>query len=62
MLSDARYWGRPGETIVRVRIPEEHFGKIRSNSEEYWCYPDEIPAAWLEVVGEEEKDWSPSGR
>ena len=62
MLSDARYWARPGETIVRVRIPDANLSAIRSNREEYYCYPDEIPTAWLEVVGDDEKDWSPSGR
>jgi hypothetical protein len=48
--------------IVRVRIPEANLGDIRLNSEEYYCYPSEIPAAWLEVVGQDETDWSPSGR
>jgi hypothetical protein len=62
MLSDARYWARPGETIVRVRIPEANLANVRSNREEYYCYPNEIPAGWLEIVGEDEIDWSPSGR
>ena len=62
LLMNARTWARPGETIVRVRIPETHVANIRSNSEEFWCYPNEIPAAWLEVVGDDEQDWSPTGR
>jgi hypothetical protein len=62
MLSGARQWARSGETIVRVRIPQANLADIRSNSEEYYCYPNEIPAAWLEVVGESETDWTPSER
>jgi len=58
-LSNARQWARPGETILRVRVPDVNLAKIRSNSEEYWSYPDVIPAAWLEVVGEHESDWQP---
>lgn len=67
MLSEARYWAHHNgldETgiVVRVRVPDPSLADIRSNSEQYYCYPDEIPAAWLEVVGPDEKDWSPSGR
>jgi hypothetical protein len=62
LLLNARHWARPGETIVRIRIPEAHLGDMRSNREDYSCYPDEIPAAWLEVVRDDEVDWSPSGQ
>jgi hypothetical protein len=61
LLMNARHWARPGETIVRVRIPETNLREIRSNREQHYCYPNEIPAAWLEVVGDGEVDWSPSG-
>jgi hypothetical protein len=32
-LASARWWGQPGETIVRIRFPPEELGKIRANSE-----------------------------
>jgi hypothetical protein len=49
-VAGARFWGRPGETIVRIRFPPEELDKIRANSEEFLCYPEAIPWEWCEVV------------
>jgi hypothetical protein len=54
-LSDARTMNTSKKRIVRVRILEEFLGDIKSNAEHY-CYPGEIPAGWLDVVGEGETD------
>lgn len=42
-LEGARWWARPGETIVHIRFPAEELAKIEVNSEEFYCYPDAIP-------------------
>ena len=49
-LINARQWARPGETIVRIRIQDSELSKLRDDSEQRTSFPDEIPAAWLEVV------------
>ena len=66
-LINARYWKEKNGLaqtgiVVRVRVPMVKLADMRCNPEEWYCYPNEIPAAWLEVVGDDEKDWSPSGR
>ena len=59
-LSNARDpYARLGETILRVKIPSAELSKLRSDSDDYPCYPGEIPAAWLEVVAESEPNWGP---
>ena len=64
-LSNARYWllhnglDEHG-TIVRVHIPVDELGQLHLNNEEWWCYPDEIPAAWLEVVDKHETERPPN--
>jgi hypothetical protein len=50
-LIDARVMNTAGERIVRVRIPGDRLGDLKRNAEEYWCYPREISAKWLEIVG-----------
>ena len=51
-IGNARVWARRGETILRVRIPPERFHEVRDSCEEYNCFPEEIPADWLEVAEE----------
>ena len=52
---------------LRVNGEDVNLERIRQAYQEQLVqlnrvYPDEVPAAWLEVVGDDEKDWSPSGR
>jgi hypothetical protein len=50
----------PGEHIVRIRFPpgEEDIGFTKC--EDVTAYRGcEIPAAWLEVVGDDEEPWMP---
>ncbi len=49
-LDGARSWGRQGEAIVRVRVPDDELHHIMFDSEEFYCYPDAIPWEWCEVV------------
>jgi len=64
-LSNARYWslhnglGEQG-TILRVHVPVDKLGQLWLNNEEWLCYPDEIPAAWLEVVDMHETERPPN--
>jgi hypothetical protein len=63
-LVNARYWKKANRLdqngiILRVRVPDANQVDLQPNSEQWACYPDEVPASWLDIVGDDEPNYPP---